>query len=513
MDRSILLDRDAAAPLYQQIADELRAAMRAGRLAEGERLPATRDLAQDLGVNRVTVQLAYRHLQDEGWIRSHVGQGSFVAERPSGSPPVPPIRAEAARSEAFLQPPLVGSICSAPVERLFQLARSSAAMPELGADGIDFSGRVPDERLFDVAEFQRAMDRVLRERGAELLQYGPPAGDENLRAWIAARLRGRGLAARAEDILLVSGAQQGLSLIAQTLAASGDTVATESPTYHQALDIFAGLGLEVATVATDAGGMRIDDAAEVLRTASPRLLYTMPEFQNPTGITQSHATRAALVKLAAAANVPLVEDDFEHELRFRGTALPPLAAFPGARHVIHLGTFSKGLFPGVRVGWIYTEPALLARMAQLKRTLDLSGGALIQAALFEFVRGDAYERHLEVLRSSLARKHEAAQTALHKHLGSRAHWTAPDGGYALWIELDAAVDAVQLQRYAAREGVVYTPGQLFFDTPPQKTCLRLSLSRVDLERIEPGVQRLARAIDAACKLRAGPVLGSTWPLL
>ncbi|MBK9384978.1 MAG: PLP-dependent aminotransferase family protein [Planctomycetes bacterium] len=495
MDRSILLDRDADAPLYRQIAADLVASIRSGARSPGERLPATRELAQELGVNRITVQLAYRHLQDEGWIRSHVGQGSFVAAQPPGTAAESAARDGVVRASA--EPRAERSLCTAAVERLFERARSRAAWPEVGSDAIDFSGRVPDERLFDVDGFRHAVDRALALRGAELLQYGPPAGDEGLRSWIAERLRSRGIAAQAADVLLVNGAQQGLSLVAQSLASSGERVACERPTYHQALDIFGGLGLRVAGLPLGERGPSVAHLQELLRADRPRLLYTMPEFQNPTGTTQAPETRRALVEAAASAGVPLVEDDFEHELRFRGTTPLALAAHPGARHVIHLGTFSKGLFPGVRVGWIHAAPALLARIAQLKRTLDLGGGTLIQAALGEFVATGAYERHLEVLRRSLAQKHAAAQEALQRHFAGRARWTAPDGGYGVWVELEESVDAPRLQRHAAREGVVYTPGELFYDTPPERTCLRLSLSRVDVERIEPGLQRLARALDGA----------------
>ncbi|MBL8900019.1 MAG: PLP-dependent aminotransferase family protein [Planctomycetes bacterium] len=511
MDRSIPLDRAAAAPLYRQIAEDLLASIRSGALVPGERLPATRELAQELGVNRITVQLAYRHLQEEGWIRSHVGQGSFVAASAPDSPTeraarVPPAR-EAMASSAERR------VCTPAVERLFERARTRASWPEVGSDAIDFSGRVPDERLFDVEEFRRAVDRALARRGAELLQYGPPAGDEGLRTWIAERLRSRGIEARASDVLLVNGAQQGLSLVAQSLASSGDQVACERPTYHQALDIFGGLGLRVAGLPLGEQGLSVEHLRELLRAERPRLLYTMPEFQNPTGTTQSAETRRALVEVASLADLPLVEDDFEHELRFRGSAPRPLAALPGARHVVHLGTFSKGLFPGVRVGWIHAAPALLARIAQMKRTLDLGGGTLIQAALGEFVATGAYERHLEVLRHSLAQKHAAAQEALQRHFRGRARWTSPDGGYGLWIELEESVDAPRLQRHAAREGVVYTAGELFYDVPPEHTCLRLSLSRVDRERIEPGLQRLARALDGARRATGSNLPASSMPLL
>lgn len=528
LDRSIPLDRAAEAPLYRQIAADLLTAMRSGRLVPGERLPATRDLAQQLGVNRVTVQLAYRELQAGGWIRSRVGQGSFVAER-STSASAPRLGAgasgtsgtgSATRSKRSSDPErtrgasgAAAGLCAPAVERLFQRARARAPWPEVGADAIDFSGRAPDERLFDVDGFRRAIDRALEQRGAELLQYGPPAGDEGLRAWISERLRTRGLAARADDVLLVNGAQQGLSLVAQALAAEGDVVACERPTYHQALDLFGGLGLEVAGVALGEDGLRVDAASELFRAQRPRLFYAMPEFQNPTGRTQTAETRRALVEAAAREGVPIVEDDFEHDLRFRGAALPPLAACEGARAVIHLGTFSKGLFPGVRVGWIHAAPALLARISELKRALDLGGGALIQAALGEFVASGGYERHLEVLRASLARKHAAAQEALARHFAGRARWTTPDGGYGLWIELDTYVDPPRLQRHAAREGVVYTPGELFFDVAPTRTCLRLSLARVDAEEVEPGVQRLARALDSARRVVGRSATTDALPLL
>ncbi|MCB9892519.1 MAG: PLP-dependent aminotransferase family protein [Planctomycetes bacterium] len=494
MIRSIVLDRTSDDPLYEQIARSLRASIRTGDLTPGTRLPTLRALAEELHVNRVTIRTAYDALIRDGLIRSHVGQGTFVAEPATSDQ-------EASRIEPRDTP------FSPEVLKLFERATANSLEGAPPQDTVDFAGLIPDERLFDVDAFRSCLDDTLREEGSTLLQYGDPRGDHDLRAWIAGRLRQRGVGTNADEILIVHGAQQGIGLVARAFVPHGLSVVTEQPTYHQVLALFTGLGLRSHMVPMTEQGIDLERLErEAFREASTRLLYTMPDFQNPTGLSQSEETRDRLVELAERHDRPILEDDYEQELRFHGEPRRPLAA-RGTGLVLHLGTFSKSLFPGLRIGWIQARRHVIEHLLQLKSVLDLGGGLLMQRALFRFVEAGHYDRHLERVRTRLAAKHAAAGKALATFLRGRAHWTTPEGGFAVWVRLEHAIDTRRLRAHALREGVLFSPGDLFMGSGPS-TALRLSLSRVEPERIEEGIARLARALDA---LSAGPSTQPTRP--
>jgi DNA-binding transcriptional MocR family regulator len=468
-----------AGPVYRQIADAIRSAIDQGRLSVGARLPAIRRLATDLAVNRDTVAVAYEALANEGLVESVVGRGTFVS-RPAAALP---------EEQAELQ-------LTADVERLLAIGD---ARTRFGAapEAIPLHSLVPDPALYPLDDFRRALNRALAKGGAELFLYGSAQGHAGLRAVLADRFAGEGIQVEAEDIVLCHGASQGISLALRLFASSGDRVAVESPTYQNVLASLAGLGMRPVSVEMSPEGPDLDALERVLSQPDVKAFYTIPTFHNPMGITTSPAHRRAVLDIARRCGKPIVEDAFEMDLRSQGRPVPTLAAMDPYGLVVHLYSFSKSLFPGLRVGSI-TPPVSGRRavdaLVALKQSTDLSDSMPLQAALAEFIEDGAYDRHLGRIRRALRSRHQAMQDALERHLPPGTRWTRPDGGYQVWLELPVALDTRDLVADAARQGVLFSPGAQFLHDGAASRCLRLTLARAGPEEIECGIEALGRAV-------------------
>lgn len=485
--KPLFLDRASDVPLYRQVAEAYREQIRSGALPPGTRLPATRVLVAELGVNRATAVAAYDLLEREGWVTSHVGRGTLVTAGVEllGVPhPAPPFRSSPALDA------LLGLDDDDPV-----------TVPE-GLPVLDFSRLAPDPSLFPVAALRSALDGLLARGGAELLQYGSGRGDAGLRDSIARRLARLGIPADADRVLVVAGAQQGIDLVLRAFAEPGDRVAVESPTYSGLLPLLRLGRLEPVPIPMTAAGL--DLARLEARGTALRLLSTMPTLHNPTGITTGAAHRRELLALAGRLGFLVLEDGYvlDEEMVASGKVPPPLAAIDPDAPVIHLGSFSKGLFPGLRLGWIFASSSTIDRLATLKRAVDYGAPPLLQAAVDTLCRSGEYDAHLVRLREVYARRRAALARSLARHLPA-ATSRVPDGGLAAWVELPAGVSAESLAREAAAEGVLVTPASKFL--PPggaRLEALRLSLTRIDEEAAERGVRLLGRLV--ARRARAAP---------
>ncbi len=495
----IALDRNHSDPAYRQIAQRLKALIESGVLPAGTRLPPTRSLARELGVNRATVTAAYDALGTLGYVEATVGRGTFVRTAAAAVPPDDPraLPPAAGPSPAATRP----AAFSRGIERLASFPAREPVVSDHPA-AVDFAALYPDESLFPVATFRRLMAEALARRGRELLQYAAPEGDHGLRAFIADELAATGITVTADDILIVNGAQQGLDLLLRTFVDPGDPVVVESPTYWSLLPALEFYRAEVIEVPMTPDGIDTNVLAAVLAERRPKLIYTMPNFQNPTGLTMSLDTRHRLVELARHHAIPLVEDDYEKDLRLLGHGLPSLKALAPDSLVMHLGTFSKGLFPGVRLGWIAAPPAIRERLCLAKRYADLHTSALAQAVIAAFCRGGHYERHLKKIHRIYRDRRACLLAALDRHFPPAASWTRPDGGYALWVTLPPTIDVDDLLTAARDEGVLFTPGHYFFNSEQGGNCLRLSIARTDSAEIDRGISVLGRLVKR--RLRAGP---------
>lgn len=478
------LDRQSHAPLYTQIAAQVRQLIRQGSLKVGDRLPSNRSLAESLGVNRSTVATAYDELLADGLIASRVGSGTFVAAVPAQTntkgietvPSLAPLNWEAVLPELRLDE---------------WLANRDAAQRK---DFVAFTHALPATEMFPLDDFRRSVERVLRREGRSLLQLGASCGYEPLQQYLLQQLALAGIRANDNEILLTSGCQQALDLLRQVLLQPGDEVVIENPTYPGALSLFCQPQYKFISVPVGAQGLDLNALEDVLRRRRPKLIYIVPTFHNPTGVTMDLAARRRLVELAAQYRVPLVEDEIYRDLRYDGAALPSLKALDPYGAVIYLNSVSKVGFPGLRVGWVVAPRLLIEHLQALKQRSDLHGNLLAQAALADFARQGLLNKHIQRCRRSYVQRRDAMLEALQKFFPRESSWTAPEGGMAIWVQLPEGVNANELQAQARTQGIYFTPGPRFYASGPPANTLRLSFTMLTTAQIEAGVKCLGKLV-------------------
>ncbi len=380
-------------------------------------------------------------------------------------------------------------------------------------DIISFAGGLPAPDLFPIDDLRAAFDAALREGRGSALQYGPTEGYAPLRAYLAACLARRGIVAEPDDILITTGSQQGLDLLGKVLLSPRATVLVEEPSYVGALQAFAAYGPRVVSAPMDDEGLRVDRVAAALTALTAlerdplipgdevraRVLYTIPTFQNPSGLTMSVRRREALIDLCAARWLPLVEDDPYGELRYEGADLPPLRALPGGEETVYLGTFSKILAPGLRLGWVVTPRPLMARLVLAKQGADLHTDALAQRAVLQYCLHADMDGHIARLRRVYRERRDAMLAALALYFPAEARWTRPKGGLFIWVMLPEGVDTRALLAAALERGVAFVPGSAFHathDGGQGGRSLRLNFSHADPDRIDDGLRRLGEVVAA-----------------
>ena len=483
----IPIDHESQTPLYQQIETYLRNMICSGQLAPGTRLPATRQLARDLGINRITVETAYAELEADGLIFSRVGSGTYVL--PSAALPPQLDSSPGAPWPLWQQALAADRAASRPAEPV--------ALPAdfLHPDPINFAGGVGDSHLFPVDDFARVIRAVTRRDGMAALDYGENSGYGPLRATIAKVLTSQGIAVRPENVLVTAGSQQALALVAQILLRPGDTVLVESPTYGVALDLFRTLRLQVVGIPLDERGMQVEKLEPLLQQHHPRLIYTIPNFQNPTGACLSSARRRQLIALADRYNVPILEDDFVGDLRYEGRAQPALKSLDPGGRVIYVSTFSKMLMPGLRVGFLVAEGPVYTNLLDCKSLTDLTTSSLLQRAVEAYVTVGRYQAHLRRSCQIYPRRRDAMLQAVQRHLPG-VQVETPQGGLYLWLRLPDGRSSADLLPLAQAQGVIFAPGGSFFPNPAEGApYLRLNFVTQRPDMIEEGIARLGRALN------------------
>jgi 2-aminoadipate transaminase len=361
-------------------------------------------------------------------------------------------------------------------------------------DVLSFAGGLPAPEAFPVAAIARAHAEVLARDGGSALQYATTEGHRPLREWVAARLATKGMRVRADEVLITAGSQQGIDLMARAFLDPGDIVVVESPSYLAALQSFTALEAQFLVVGSDDEGMRVDELADVLRATRPKLIYIVPTFQNPRGTTLSLSRRQKLARLAAEHGVPLLEDDPYGELRYSGAELPPLAALEPDAPITYLGTFSKTLAPGMRLGWAVGRPEIIGALTVAKQAADLHTSTLSQRAVSCLLETFDYEAHLIAVRALYRERRDSMLAALAREMPDGTRWTMPDGGLFLWVQLPDGRDAEELFQHAIAEKVAFVPGASFYARHPRRETLRLNFSNRPRELIEVGVARLGATL-------------------
>ncbi|MDP3177177.1 MAG: PLP-dependent aminotransferase family protein, partial [Spirochaetaceae bacterium] len=366
---------------------------------------------------------------------------------------------------------------------------------------IDFTALSLDERLFPVDRMRSAYASVLTGSGASLLNYAESAGYGPLREYIAARMRAHCVDARAAEIVVTHGSVQALDLAAKLFVDPGGEVVIEEPTFANAIPLFRLCGARLATLPMGAEGADLDALEAIVSRGErgggrPSLLYSIPTFHNPTGATTCQPHRERLLALCERGGFPLVEDSFQEEITYFGKAVLPVKSMDPRGSVLYLGSFSKVLFPGIRLGWIVARADIAERLASLKRITDISCSPFAQAALLRFCESGAYDSHLRRLNRVFAARMRRAVDAFRRRLPpDKASFATPSGGYLIWIALKCARGEAEIQAALRARGVAAAPGSLFFVDPPSERYLRLSISALDEDEIEEGAARLGAAIE------------------
>ena len=362
-------------------------------------------------------------------------------------------------------------------------------------DVISFAGGLPAPELFPVREFAQACQEVLDQEGAAALQYSITEGFYPLRQWISEYLlRVNNIKCTPEQILIISGSQQGLDLIGKVLLDPGDYVVIENPAYLGAIQAFDAYEAQYLNVATDDDGMRTDDLVRVLRAAKikPKLLYLVPNFENPTGITLSLERRKQLIAICSEYGVPIFEDDPYGRLRYSGDSLPSLMALAAGRNCIYMSTVSKIIAPGMRVAWlVIPEPSLYEKVVPAKQAADLHTSSFTQRAVYAYARKPGQiEDHIKEMLPVYSRRRDLMLQTLQSSMPDGCSWTHPDGGLFLWARMPESVDTQELLVVAAAKKVAFVPGAPFWVNRDVRNTMRLNFSNASEEHLIEGINRL-----------------------
>ncbi len=377
----------------------------------------------------------------------------------------------------------------------------------LGKPGIiSFAGGFPDSAMFDVEGLRTASEAALREEPGAALQYGATEGYQPLREQLAAFMAGKGVRDLApEQLIVTTGSQQALDLLGKTLIDPGDKVIVEGPTFLATIQCFRLYGAQLVSAPIDGDGVRVDALERLIEEHRPKLVYLIPTFGNPSGATLSLERRRRVLELAVKHQVVLVEDDPYGDLYFGEAPPPSLLALshevPGSRELlVHCGSLSKVLAPGLRIGWMVAPAELLARATMCKQFSDAHTSTFAQATAAQYLRAGRMPATLARVREVYAGRAQAMGEALRRELGEGVDFVAPRGGLFIWARLTGAggriADGRELARRAIDQGVAFVPGTPFFCADPDHATLRLSFATADAERIREGVARMGRALEA-----------------
>ena len=474
-------------PMYRTLVDLIERGLSRGSLGAGFQLPPERDLARALRVSRTTVVSAYRELEARGLVRGYVGRGTFVSARPD--PGSAPFAWRGKVAAAALQSD------DATVKELLRVAADSTLT--------SFAAGQPALDRFPTAAFQQAVDTILRRDATAVWRHAPTEGHARLRAAIGTRFGGL-----ADDILVISGAQQGLDLLARCLIDPGDTVIIDRPGYLGAIHSFRSAGAHL--VGWDVRRADVDELEESLLRYRPKLIYLNPTYQNPTGVTLPIRVRREILDLAERYRVPIIEDDTYRELALNTPPPPSLHQLDEMRNVvIHVNTFSKMLAPGLRLGWIAAARPIVEQLALIKQRVDLHTQTLSQLVVADLLESGAFDRHVAGLRGEHRRRRDAMVQALGAHVRpGELRFATPEGGMFLWCQLTGQLRADVVQQYALRDGIVFVSGAAFYPDRGGAQELRLCYTAQPPEAAVLGAQCLARSIAEARRqtVRQAPVI-------
>lgn len=458
-------------PLFMQVHEQVVDHIAAGNLAPGMRLPPVRALARELGINQMTVARAYKDLADAGFVEGRAGGGTYVRA---------PLGAGSRRLRS-----LQNSLAEQPLlsERLFELSHAPGV--------IAFTANFPalDKPCMD--EFKACLEAVMADDIASCFHYDPPTGRPRLRRQISDYLRERGIISPPDDIIVTSGAQQAIDLVVRSLVPPGAPVIIERPAYYGIINALRTAHARILEVPLEQDGMDMAALEVHLSRHRPRLIYTNPTFQNPTGITTSEEKRRALLVLARKYGVAILEDDHNSELRFSGTSVPSIRALADSEDsVFYARSFGKVLLPGVRLGYVVTPSRTRRSLLATKAHSDLHTNAMMQEATALFLARRNYQKPFERMKKAYGVMQRKLIRSLSEGMPSGTLIGKPEGGLSLWLNLPEGTEVSELYYRAVQRGVAFISGEVFYASHVNPRTLRVSFGLMSDAVLDEGVARL-----------------------
>jgi DNA-binding transcriptional MocR family regulator len=486
----VLLDinRESTTPIFRQIINQMVDLIDQDVLKKNTVLPPSREMAEKLGLDRSTVYRAYQELIAMGFIDSTPGSYSRVRGRAAVATP------GRKSATSLIDWSKVSSDSGNSLYHYFNDFTSDQSIP-IPPGTINLSPLNLDPRVYPVNDFRRCLNQVLVNEGEQLLSYGDITGYLPLREYIAGRMKIHGISIYPDEILITNGAQQAIDLVLNFLSRPGALVAIETPTYGNVIPAIRGRQLQILEIPMNADGMNLDCLQQKLKTSPPDFVYTIPNFHNPTGITTTQKHRETLIYLCEDYRIPVVEDGFEEELKYFGKVVLPIKSMDKNQIVIYLGSFSKVLFPGIRIGWIAADKECIRRLIAIKRFIDLSGSMFIQAALNVFCRQGYYDLHIKRIFRIFRKRMKTALNAMEKYFPEGVIWTRPEGGYTIWVKLQKAFKTeAEFHDLLIKHRVLVSPGKHYFCSKNPSKYFRISISGLTDDEIEEGIARLGRVL-------------------
>lgn len=481
----VQIDKKQNRPVYQQIVDQIIERIISGAMKEGEKLPSSRKFADMLGLNRTTVYRAYQELWAAGYIESDIGGYSRVRIPKNFQNKINGDSTNVFNWEVHFSK----AIQNLPQKSIGDYRKSDT--------DIDFRSLSPDPSLLPYDSFRKCVNEVLRQNSKDVLDYGEPQGYLPLRNEVAKKMIEHGVMTSSEEVLLTNGIQNGLELLIKVLINPGDTIFVENPTYARALDLFRILKVNVIGINLGESGIDLEQLESLLKSHKPKLVYTIPTFHNPTGVATSQMHREKLLALCQIYQTPIIEDGFEEDMKYFGKAVMPIKSMDRSNLVVYQGTFSKVLFPGLRVGWIIADKRLISKLVEVKRVCELSSVTLAQAALYQFCADGKFELHKQRMHRAYKKRMQVALQSCRKYMPEgKVEYTKPDGGYLIWFRLvKTQIDEDEFVEEVRRKGVLISPGSFCFTEKNEEVYFRLSISNSSEEEISEGIKRIAEVVE------------------
>lgn len=464
-------------PIYLQIGYHIKSLILKGFINPHSKLPSTRELSSMLKVSRNTAMMAYDYLEDEGFLYTKKNKGAFVLDIKISDTLVLNIDYSTLISD------------NAKLSEEIDIIKTQ---PKWKKGMISFKSISPNNELFDIEELKRSFLYRLSDEGSKLLNYGYAKGYDKLINYLMGYMEKKGVNVEGKDMLITNGFTEGFDIVLSTLTTKGDSILCENPTHNTALKIMKLHGLNICSVNINEDGLDTNLLKDTLKKENIRLAYLIPSYHNPTGIVMTPEKRIEVYNVLRENKVPLIEDGFNEELRYSGAHVTPMVSLCGeGNSIIYIGSFSKILYPGMRIGWVLGDKGLISTMESLKRSRNIHTSFLDQGILYEYLSNGYFEKYLKRIRKIYKDKYEFAIKCAKKYIPHES--ILGQGGLHIYLRLKKA-NARQLLDLCYNEGVVFTPGDIFSNKSTEDKSLRLGFSRATLEEIEKGFEIIGKHV-------------------